>query len=49
MGCALIQATREAAPRASITLLAAPAAVGYYPRVGFTQHDSAWVMARPTS
>ncbi|MEY9944864.1 GNAT family N-acetyltransferase [Kitasatospora sp. GAS1066B] len=49
VGRALIQATREAAPQASITLLAAPAAVGYYPRVGFTQHDSAWVMARPTS
>jgi len=26
-----------------IILLSAPDAVGYYPKVGFTQHSSAWV------
>jgi hypothetical protein len=25
-------------------LLAAPKAVGYYPRIGFTRHDSAWML-----
>jgi len=28
-----------------IILLSAPAAVEYYPKVGFTQHPSAWVLA----
>ena len=27
-----------------IILLAAPAAVDYYPKIGFTQHPSAWVL-----
>jgi predicted N-acetyltransferase YhbS len=30
-------------PRSSIVLLAAPAATEYYPKVGFTKADSAWV------
>ncbi|MEA2047148.1 MAG: GNAT family N-acetyltransferase [Campylobacterota bacterium] len=28
-----------------IILLSAPAAVEYYPKVGFTQHPSAWILA----
>ena len=28
-----------------LILLAAPQAVDYYPKIGFTQHNSAWVMA----
>jgi GNAT superfamily N-acetyltransferase len=44
VGRDLIRKTREAAPRAKIVLLAAPAAVGYYPRVGFSRHESAWVL-----
>jgi predicted N-acetyltransferase YhbS len=44
IGRDLIAKTREAAPRAKVVLLAAPAAVGYYPHVGFRQHDSAWVL-----
>ncbi|MER6360122.1 GNAT family N-acetyltransferase [Kitasatospora sp. NPDC001527] len=44
VGRDLIRATKEAAPQANIILLAAPAAVGYYPHIGFTRHDSAWVM-----
>jgi GNAT superfamily N-acetyltransferase len=44
VGRALVDATRRAAPRARIVLLAAPAAVGYYPRIGFTRHESAWML-----
>lgn len=44
IGRDLIARAREAAPRAKIVLLSAPAAAGYYPHVGFTRHDSAWVM-----
>lgn len=35
---------REGGPRTSVILLAAPKAVDYYPHVGFTRHDSAWVL-----
>ncbi len=44
IGRALIDATRQEAPAAKIVLLSAPAAVGYYPHIGFTQHGSAWVL-----
>ncbi|WP_407564711.1 GNAT family N-acetyltransferase [Streptomyces sp. 184] len=44
MGRALIEATCAQAPDAKLVLLSAPAATGYYPRVGFTRHDSAWVL-----
>ncbi|MET1073554.1 MAG: GNAT family N-acetyltransferase [Umezawaea sp.] len=44
IGRDLIEKTREAAPRAKIVLLSAPASVAYYPHVGFKQHNSAWVM-----
>jgi predicted N-acetyltransferase YhbS len=44
IGRALIAATKQAAPRAKIVLLSAPAASGYYPRLGFSRHDSAWVL-----
>lgn len=43
IGRALIEATRQEAPRAKIVLLSAPAAAEYYPHIGFTQHNSAWV------
>jgi len=33
---------------ASLILLAAPKAVGYYPRLGFEKRDSAWVIAART-
>lgn len=42
IGKALIEHTRHAVPAAKLVLLSAPAAVGYYPRVGFKQHPSAW-------
>lgn len=44
IGRALIDATRKQAPAAKIVLLSAPAATGYYPRIGFHAHDSAWVL-----
>jgi predicted N-acetyltransferase YhbS len=44
IGRALIDATRKEAPQAKIVLLSAPAATEYYPHVGFSKHDSAWVL-----
>ena len=45
VGIGLIQRTRSAlGPRATIVLLAAPGAAGYYPRIGLTHHDGAWVL-----
>jgi predicted N-acetyltransferase YhbS len=45
IGRTLMQKTQEAAPSARLILLSAPAAVEYYPRVGFTRHESAWSLA----
>lgn len=45
IGRELIARTRaEMGPRSMIVLLAAPAAVDYYPKLGFTQHGSAWML-----
>ncbi len=45
IGKQLIRETQAAlAPSAKIILLAAPAAVDYYPHIGFTQHPSAWMI-----
>ena len=47
IGRELVRRTREGAgPNSSIILLAAPKAMEYYPRIGFTRHESAW-MLRP--
>lgn len=44
IGKALLEVTRsKLAPECKIILLAAPKAEGYYPRIGFVQHRSAWV------
>ena len=45
IGRELVRHTRAAAPQASLVLLAAPAAVDYYPRIGFERHDSAWLLS----
>lgn len=43
IGRELLRLTREATDcRASIVLLAAPAAADYYRRIGFSQHPRAW-------
>jgi ribosomal protein S18 acetylase RimI-like enzyme len=45
IGRELVVKTRERmGPRSMLVLLAAPKAVGYYPKLGFTRHDSAWVL-----
>jgi predicted N-acetyltransferase YhbS len=45
IGCELIRLTQEAGgPKTTVILLSAPAAVSYYPRIGFTRHDSAWII-----
>lgn len=44
IGKDLMRRTRQAAPQAMLILLSAPAAVNYYPHVGFTQHPSAWFL-----
>lgn len=44
IGKALIEATQREAPRAKIVLLSAPAATDYYPHIGFSKHNSAWVL-----
>jgi len=42
IGKELMRRTQEAAPEARLLLLAAPAAVDYYPRVGFKHMPQAW-------
>ena len=45
IGVELIHQTRaRMGPVAMLVLLAAPKAVDYYPRIGFTQHGSAWTL-----
>jgi GNAT superfamily N-acetyltransferase len=45
IGRRLIAETRSRlGPRCSLILLSAPAAVDYYPHIGFTHHPQAWVM-----
>lgn len=42
VGRGLIDATRREAPDTKLVLLSAPAASSYYPRIGFSRHESAW-------
>jgi GNAT superfamily N-acetyltransferase len=45
IGVELVARTRERmGPRSMLVLLAAPKAVDYYPAIGFTRHDSAWLL-----
>ena len=45
IGRELIRRTQEAGgPQTTVILLSAPAAVDYYPRIGFTRHNSAWIL-----
>ena len=44
IGKELVRRTREATPQATVILLSAPKAVDYYPKIGMTRHDSAWVL-----
>jgi predicted N-acetyltransferase YhbS len=47
IGRRLIQITQDAlGPRCTIILLSAPAAVDYYPHLGFERHPQAWILGR---
>jgi GNAT superfamily N-acetyltransferase len=47
IGKELIRLTHEAAgPTSSLILLSAPAATGYYPRIGMAPHNSCWTLPR---
>lgn len=45
VGRELIRRTRDLGGPATLILLAAPKAVDYYPHIGFTRHESAWLLA----
>jgi GNAT superfamily N-acetyltransferase len=46
IGRELIRKTRQQlGPECMLILLAAPAAEDYYPHIGFTRHESAWVLS----
>jgi GNAT superfamily N-acetyltransferase len=44
IGRELVRRTRHETPQAMVILLAAPKAVDYYPKIGMTQHNSAWIL-----
>lgn len=45
IGLELIRRTQaESGDETAIILVAAPKAVDYYPRIGFTRHNSAWLL-----
>lgn len=44
IGKELVRQTRDATPEATVILLAAPKAVDYYPKIGMTRHESAWIL-----
>lgn len=47
IGKELVRRTHElAGPETMLVLLAAPKAREYYPRIGMTYHDSAWIIPR---
>jgi ribosomal protein S18 acetylase RimI-like enzyme len=47
IGQKLIEKTEELlGEHCKIILLSAPDATGYYPKIGFTQHQSAWTRSR---
>ena len=49
IGRRLVQKIREAAPDATLILLAAPKAVNYYPKIGMTRHEAAFVTSAHSS
>jgi GNAT superfamily N-acetyltransferase len=50
IGRALIALTeKRLAPGTKIVLLSAPGAAGYYPKIGFTTHPSAWTRTKESA
>lgn len=45
----IVETQKCLGPRCGIILLAAPAAVEYYPHIGFQHHPQAWVLPRTKS
>lgn len=46
IGKELIRQTKLAAPQTKVILLAAPAAVDYYPKIGMTQHKQCYYLSQ---
>ncbi len=47
VGKKLIEKTQDLlGKKCKVILLSAPAAIKYYPKIGFTQHNSAWTLGR---
>ena len=47
IGRRLQELTRERlGPKCKLILLSAPAAVAYYPRLGYERHESCWILTR---
>lgn len=44
IGRELVRRTQELGGQAAVILLSAPKAVDYYPRIGLSQHPSAWML-----
>lgn len=44
IGKELIRLTKLAAPEAKLILLAAPAAIGYYPKIGMSKHENCYYL-----
>ncbi|WP_209330882.1 GNAT family N-acetyltransferase [Lunatimonas salinarum] len=44
IGKELIRHTKEAAPLAKLILIAAPKAVGYYPKIGMQRHENCYIL-----
>jgi GNAT superfamily N-acetyltransferase len=44
IGTGLIRRLQSSAPEATVILLSAPKAVEYYPHIGFSRHESAWIL-----
>ena len=50
IGRELIQRTKDAlGPKAKLILLSAPKAVNYYPKIGFSRHENAYIIASADS
>jgi hypothetical protein len=47
--CSYLECSEGLSPEISLILLSAPAAMGYYPKVGFTAADNAFIIQRERS
>lgn len=48
IGKQLIREIKEFTPDANLILLSAPAAIGYYPKIGMTKHEAAFTLGSLT-